>query len=94
MCGEFIRLFIINLKKYRKRVRGMVAESFTCCRREAGLSLDEAAIRTKMPVAALVRFERGEAEPDALALKRMAQAYGCTCDELLGINWEGSGPRA
>ena len=68
----------------------MVAESFACCRRRAGLSLDEAAIRVKMPVTALVRFESGESEPDALALKRMAQAYGCTCDELLGINWESS----
>lgn len=91
MYSEFIRLFIINLKKYRKRVHGMVAESFTCCRRRAGLSLDEAATRVKIPVAALTRFERGEVEPDALALKRMAQAYGCTCDELLGINWESSG---
>lgn len=63
----------------------MVAESFMRCRRKAGLSLDEAAIRVKMPVAALARFEKGESEPDALALKRMAQAYGCTCDELLGI---------
>ena len=64
---------------------GMVSESFKRCRERAGLSLREAAERLEVPVGVVAKFEEGKAEPDALLLRRMAQAYRCTSDELLGI---------
>ncbi len=63
----------------------MVAESLRLCRERAGLSLCEAAERLHVPTRAIARFEEGKAEPNALMLRRMALAYRCTCDQLLGI---------
>ncbi len=63
----------------------MVTERFERCRRQAGLSLGEAAIGLDVADEVLESFEKGEREPDALMLRHMASMYGCTSDQLLGI---------
>ncbi|WP_165248417.1 helix-turn-helix domain-containing protein [Adlercreutzia sp. ZJ141] len=63
----------------------MVLESYERCRIQAGLSPVAAARVVGVPLEALMDFEQGRSEPDALVLKRMALAYGCTCDTLLGL---------
>lgn len=61
------------------------SENFALCRRQAGLSLAEASKALDVPTSVLEGYEKGEQEPDALVLRRMALAYGCTSDQLLGI---------
>ena len=50
-----------------------------------GLSIEEAATQLGVPVKELAAYEQGIAEPDALALVRMAHLYNISIDELIGI---------
>lgn len=54
-------------------------------RERAGLTVEQAAQRIGIEPQLLVRWEEGSDEPLGRDLCRMAEAYGCSPDELLGL---------
>lgn len=58
-----------------------------------GLTLARAADLARVSQSALSLYEHGEREPGALALGRLAMAYGVSVDWLCGLR-DGGGPGA
>lgn len=62
-----------------------MGESMRLLRERAGLTVEEAARRIGVGPQLLARWEDGSDEPLGRDLCRMAEAYGCSPDELLGL---------
>lgn len=54
-------------------------------RYEAGLSIDDASTKSGVHARTIYRIERGETKPSAATAKSLADAYGVTVAELLGV---------
>lgn len=54
-------------------------------REAAKLTAQQAAVRLGVAISTISNWERGVSHPDALKLADMAELYGCSADELLGI---------
>lgn len=52
-------------------------------RRAVGLTIHETARAAGMPRKSLMRFERGEHDPQLATIVRVARALGCTAMELV-----------
>lgn len=50
-----------------------------------GLTLEQAAMRVGVCPELLRGWEEGASEPLGFQLRRIAEAYGCSPDELLGL---------
>lgn len=50
-----------------------------------GLTLEQAALRVGVRAELLMEWEEGVSEPLGFQLRRIAEAYGCSPDELLGL---------
>ena len=59
------------------------------CREKAGLSRPDVARAMKVDMAAVFRWETGEAYPRAEKLPRLADLFGCTIDDLYGRDGAG-----
>lgn len=57
--------------------------SFYSARKKAGLSQDAVAKQLGVSSAAVCQWETGKTEPRAKLLPKIANAYGCTIDDLL-----------
>lgn len=57
-------------------------------RAEAGLNQTQAAEAAGVNIVTIVRYEKGETVPDGEVLFRLAEAYGCTPNELFGWGQE------
>lgn len=55
-------------------------------RYEAGLSIEEAAARAGVSQRTLTRLERGGTKPSAATARAIADVYGITVAQLLGID--------
>lgn len=63
----------------------LLAERLSAVRRDAGLTLDDAAAASGVSRATLSRIERGETSPTAATLGRLCAAYRMTMSELVSI---------
>lgn len=59
--------------------------SFKVAREKAGLTQVEVAKKLKIPQATIASWETNRSMPRANKLKDIAELYGCTIDELLGV---------
>lgn len=57
-------------------------------RAEAGLNQTQAAEAAGVSVVTMVRYEKGETVPDGEVIFRLAEAYGCTPNDLFGWGQE------
>lgn len=55
-------------------------------RYRAGVSVKDAADRLGISRAAIYQYERGELTPGAVIAKGLADLYGTTVDDLLGLD--------
>lgn len=70
---------------------GNFGSRFRECRKAAGLKQDAAARLVGVSQSAISQFERDAIEPTIDVAVRMAQAYGCSIDHLLGLDTPDNG---
>lgn len=56
---------------------------FRECRTKSGLSAKDAALKVGITTQSIYGFENGQYLPSVNILQKLAQAYGCTMEELL-----------
>lgn len=66
-------------------------ESYTAtflgnARRKAGLTQKEASEKTGIPLGTIRRWEQGQNDPDMGSLIQLAELYGVSLDEILGMD--------
>ena len=66
-------------------------ESYTAtflgnARRKAGLTQKEASEKTGIPLGTIRRWEQGQNDPDMASLIQLAELYGVSLDEILGMD--------
>lgn len=54
-------------------------------RQKANLTAQQAAVKLGVAISTISNWEREVSHPDALKLIDLAELYGCSVDELLGI---------
>lgn len=62
----------------------MFADEMRCLRQKRGMTQQELAVLLGVSVSAIQKWERGQAEPNARTLQRMADIFGVSMDELCG----------
>lgn len=67
-------------------LREKFARTLKSVRHQSGFSQAETAERTGIAVEAYGRLERGAVLPRAETLVRLAQTFGVSCDQLLGMS--------
>lgn len=61
----------------------MITKGIKICRIKAGMTQSELAILLGVSEMTISNYERGEREPSVAVLKRMAEIFGVTVDELI-----------
>ena len=62
-----------------------MGEDLRNARVRRGLTIEQAALRVGIRVEMLKEWEEGVSEPLGFQLRRIAEVYGCSPDELLGL---------
>ena len=60
-------------------------ERIACYRRKCGLTQEELAEKCSVTPQAVSKWENGLTAPDISLLPRLGEVFGCTTDELLGV---------